>query len=113
MATPVYDPLLDPDRLHELVRQVVEHGERVARMLMRSLAPKGRFIGQEKEKDKIVELVKLMAVHDTNLEVASGQVKGVPFGNMRRAQNSLLREEELKREFWDGASSTAKTQEIA
>ncbi len=103
----IYDPFFDPDRLHELIRQITVHGERIARLMMRTLAPRGQFVGQVKEKDKVKELLQLIMAHDMNLDIAGGKIEGVPFGNMRRAQNSLLREETLKKEFWDNAASTA------
>ena len=107
MPDQVVDPLLDPDLFHELLeKHLLPHAKEYAGILMASLAPKGYFIGNEPEKDRGIEFITLAREHDRNLDVALGVDPETPVGDMKRAQDALFREEELKREFKDAPSTT-------
>lgn len=99
MSNEVGDPLQDPDVLHDIVREVIEHMKTIAPLLMKVLYPKGYAVGEIPEPDEFKELVDLIINHDAYLDIATGKAADKTPGYMQRGQQMLFREEELRQEL--------------
>ena len=95
MAT--IDPILDPDVQHRVLERQMQHFRDSLELLFKNFFPRGKMVGQIPETDKVRELSGLIVVHDRNVSVAV-DANALP-GDRERANDELLREEELSREI--------------
>lgn len=95
------DPLLNPEAQQRVLKASMQHFENSLELLFKNHFPEGHGVDEIPETDKLRELTDLMAHHDYYLSVAANPEE-LPW-DRTRANDSLLREQELKNEVFANA----------